>query len=102
MNRSYRCFFKLFESLLEAIAHLIRRSGSGAIELLPQPYLQFAGRFVRERDSDDAVDRGEALREHLDNAGYQLRGLAGARRRFNDQALIQRFANAVARGGITL
>ncbi len=67
------------------------------VQFLAQAQFQFARRFVRERHRDDVVDRRFPCAEHRDDALHQFRGLAGAGRRFDDQAFVQRIADALAR-----
>ena len=94
MNRADGGFFQRLQRLLQTPPLVrVRSLRPRLVEFLPQPDLQLTGRLVRERDGDNAIDRGQALGQHLHNASHQLGRLAGSRRRFHDEALFERFAD---------
>ena len=66
-----------------------RRPGPGTLQLFAQPQLEFAGRLLAERDSDDLADGGPLVLDQRDDAADQLGGFAGTCSGLDDQGLIK-------------
>ena len=77
-----------------------RRRSTRALKPLPQAQLQLAGGLLGERHGEDLADLGRARRQHVDDAGDQLRRLPGAGRRLHEEALAERRPDALARRGV--
>ena len=65
-----------------------------------QPQLQLARRLLGERQRRDRLHGPPPLGEHIHQARDQLARLAGARRRLDDQRLVERRADALALGRV--
>ena len=64
----------------------------GALRASPQPQLELARRLLGEGDRDDAIDGGPPASQDIDDAVDEHGGLAGARRGFDGQGLVERSA----------
>src|SRR5262249_5352634 len=63
-----------------------------------KPELQLAGRLLGERERGDRLHGPAPLGENVDEASDQLARLAGARRRLDDQRLVERPPDALPFG----
>jgi hypothetical protein len=102
VNRVHVRLFERFERLLEPPADVVvRRSGALVLERFAQPQLQLARRFLRERDGDDLDHRRAPRREDAQDPVHELRRLAGASRRLDDQRVVEILGNRPPRLSVT-
>ena len=101
MNGADRGFLQMLQRILDvdSLGWTGRRIPS-AVQILPQPQLQFARGLVGERHGNDAIDGGDAFGQHPHNTRHQFSGLPRASRRFYQQTLVQRGSDALTRGQI--
>ena len=86
VNRADTSEFQLLERAVEPVALLGCRPGSRLLDLAPQAKLHLAGRLLGEGDRDDPVERAGAGADQPDDPADQSGGLAGPRRRLDEEA----------------
>ena len=99
VDRAHARLFQMGHRFFEACPPCGARGGLLAcpLQLHAHAQLQLAGRLLGEGHGDHALDIAAAFGEHRDQPRHQLAGLAGARRRLDDHALVERSPDAVAR-----
>ena len=78
--------FQLLKRADQPVALLRRRQGSRLFDLAPQAKLHLAGRFLGEGDRHDPVERTAAGADQPDDPADEGGGLAGSRRRLDEEA----------------
>jgi hypothetical protein len=96
-----RADVRLFQACQRAIEQLpcvvVGRPATLALERFPQAQLQLAGRLFSERHRDDLRDARPAGPEYPQDPLHQLRGLAGTRGRLDDERIVERVGDGIAR-----
>ena len=92
MNGPDRRFFQSLKRVFQR-----GRDEALLVEFRAQLQFQFACRFVCEGHRGDLIDCCFSLGKYFDDAANQCGGFAGASRRLDDQAFVERSANALAR-----
>ena len=77
---------QFLERAVQPVALLGRCLGSCLLDLAAQAKLHLAGRFLGEGDRDDPVERAGAGADQPDDPADQGGGLAGSRRRLDEEA----------------
>src|SRR6266540_1954886 len=91
MNRADVRFFEIHHRRIEPLGFFTPRHGDDTmfLELFTQAEFQLAGRLLAEGHRDNLRDRGPAARDERHDASHELRRLAGARCRLDDQRVVQ-------------
>ena len=89
---------RLLELAERAVQRLARARAARLLDRPPEAELQLTGRRVRERDRDHLVEPRATGGEQRDHPGHELRRLARARSRLDDERCLEVVADAVARG----
>ena len=93
--------FERRERALEPLPHVgVDRFGAVTLQGFAQAELQFARRFLGEGDRHDLGHRRPPGRDGHQDAVHQLGRLPGARRRFDNQRLVERIADRASGVGI--
>ncbi len=100
VDRSDMGFFELAERLIEARALLCLGPVAGALDLRPQPELHLPCGLLGERHGHDPRERRLAATQEGEHALHELRRLARAGGRLDDEGGVQVRADPVARGFI--
>src|SRR5439155_162477 len=99
MNRAYVRFFKPCQRVFEMLNLFnVCCCCPCGVEFNPEPQPQLAGGLACECNGDDPVDGGFPGFKSVDDAANQFGRLAGAGRRLNDQALVERITDSLPGG----
>ena len=87
VNRADVCLLELRQRQIQtpALFDVLSRAHARVVQPFPQPELELAGGFLRERDRDDVADIRLAVGDDADNPADERRRLARAGRGFDDE-----------------